>query len=230
MTWLRRLLEKLGLYEIALKEVNDQLKPNQRVGIRLDISPHTFITRVEDTKDETVYVAGINEQEVDFSMPVPNQKLELHLFTDKILYKTEVVFKRRIIQPVHMWILSRPVKATSYHERRSSFRLDNVLRVNFRIAGHVLEEEQDAVTRNVSMGGLAVVSEVNLAMGTKLEVRLSDIEDIKLVGEIVWKYQRSFSDKWYYGLKFVEISEEKESLLAKHINKKLGQMRWAGLQ
>lgn len=229
MSLIKKISEKLSLKN-AQHALKGALKPNQQVAVRLDISPHTFITRIESVDDEYIYVAGISNEELDFSLPVPNQKMEIHVFSESMLCKAESTFYRRIHQPVHMWVLEKPKSIKSYKERRRMFRFEHVSDVEFKAATAMLKEQVEAVTKNISIGGLAIVSPVNLPLGEKIEINLPEIDDIRVMGEVVWKYQRPFFDKWYYGIRFTDADESVENNISNYINEKLRKLKWAGLE
>jgi len=213
---------------ILRKQDNEKadLKPNQQLRIKIGDMPQTFATRVEDVDGEKVCISGISNQELNFSVILPNQKLELFLYTGPFYYKTEAVLKEKVNDPVFVWVLSRPDKFKKYKERRKAFRLDNVVEAAFSVTDALVEEQRKALTTNISVTGLAIASDENLSLHNSINVNLLGAGTIK--GEIVWKYRRPDFDKWFYGVQFVEISETQQESLAQYINEKIGKLRWAG--
>ncbi len=207
------------------------IKPNQRVGIKLESLPNTFITRIEDVDKDNIYISAVTDKELNFSVVLPDEKLEIFVFMDEFYYKNKCVLKKKISQPLPMWVLSKPKKLAAYAERRKAFRLDNVLDASFKVSGGLLKDSSRGLTRNISIGGIAMVSTVDLPLKTGIDVTISGMGEEKTVfaGEIVWKYTRPSLDKWYYGVRFLNIGENKENVLNKYIQERLRSLRWAGL-
>lgn len=213
------------------KKNQDSIVPNQRVGIKIESMPHTFITRIEDVDKDNIYISAISDKEMNFLLPVPNQKMELFIFMDEFYYKNKCILKKKVTHPVPMWVLSKPDKLIAYSERRSTFRMENVLDASFKISSGIIKAVQHGLTKNVSIGGIAMVSTADLPLKTKIDLTVSGIDDVPLTvaAQIVWKYSRPDFDKWFYGVRFLDVDDKKQSQLNKHINERLRSLRWAGL-
>ncbi len=212
---------------LKVKKVPEFL--NKKVHIKLEIFPHTFVTWVEDADKENIYVAGIADKELNGVLPFPGQKIEIYMFLERWVYQFNSLFKRKIEQPIYLWGLARPGQFKKFSDRRESYRIDNVMEIDFIISNNFVKEQKQALTKNISVGGMAFVSAVNLPIETEMQITLPVIEKASFSGKIVWKYQKPYFDKWYYGVKFLEIAEYQKSLLAKYINKRAKGMQWVGL-
>jgi c-di-GMP-binding flagellar brake protein YcgR len=218
-------LQKIGLRRQKQPE-ETFFQPHQNVRVRMDISPKMFTTRVEDIDDEHIYISGISDQELNFSVPLPKQRIELFVFKDNNLYQSEALFKHKVNQPLYLWVLEKPSKSKLVQERRKTFRLDNVVDADFQVLSKVFSSKERGVTQNVSMGGIALVSAVNIPLKTRIEVKLHAIQNVALQGDIVWRYARPFLDKWYYGVKFVDVDDRVRAVLAHYINQRLANLKW----
>lgn len=227
------MLQKIlnAIHDLFSKKGHAAIAPNQRVGIKIESMPHTFITRIEDVDKDNIYISAISDKEMNFSLPLPNQKMELFIFMDEFYYKNKCVLRKKITHPVPMWVLSKPDKLVAYSERRSTFRMENVLDASFKISSGIIKDVNHGLTKNVSVGGIAMVSTADLLLKTTIDVTVSGIGETPLTvtGEIVWKYSRPDFDKWFYGVRFLDVDDKKQSQLNKHINERLRSLRWAGL-
>ncbi len=207
------------------------IRPNQRVGIKIESMPHTFVTRIEDVDKDNIYISAISDKELNFSLPLANQKMELFIFMDEFYYKNKCVLKKKVTHPVPMWVLSKPDKLIAYSERRHTFRLENVLDATFKISSGLINDVKHGLTKNISVGGIAMVSTADLPLKTKIDITVSGMGDgpLTVAAEIVWKYSRPDFDKWFYGVRFIDVDDKKQSQLNKHINERLRSLRWAGL-
>lgn len=202
---------------------------NKKVHIKLEISPHTFVTWVEDADKENIYVAGIADKELNSILPLPGQKIEIYMFSQRWVYQFNSLFKRKVEQPIYLWSLTKPGQFKKFPDRREAYRVDNVIETDFIVSHNLVKEQKQALTKNISVGGLAFTSVVNLPIETEIQITLPAIKEASFLGKIVWKYQKPYFDKWCYGVKFLEVAEYQKNLLAKYINERARGMRWAGL-
>lgn len=214
------------IFQKKKSDLDESLKPSQNIRIKVGNLPQTFATRVEDVDSEKVFISGISNEELNYSVVLPNQKIELFMYIGPYYYKSEAVLKEKMTDPVYIWVLSRPGRFQKYKERRKAFRLDNVVEAPFTLSDDFLRDQKQALTTNVSITGLAIVSRENLPI--RKVIRLSLLQAGTINGMIVWKYRRPDFDKWFYGVHFMNASVEQQEYLSRYINERVGKLRWAG--
>jgi c-di-GMP-binding flagellar brake protein YcgR len=228
MGW-KDLLQKLNVFNKDSDMQVKLLKPTQSIRVRLDVSPNTYITRIEDIDKENIYVSGITDQELNFAVPLAQQKVELYVFSDNLFYRTDTFFKRKIDHPIYLWVLHKPNKLKIHDERRRAFRLDNVIEANIQVSSKLVKQKNNALTKNVSCGGLAMISPANIPLKSKIEISMPAISNVSLPGEIVWKYEKPYADKWYYGVKFIGVDDNMQTVIGHYINQRLKNLKWLGV-
>jgi c-di-GMP-binding flagellar brake protein YcgR len=226
---LQEIINKIN--SLFTKKTHGAIVPNQRVGIKIESMPHTFITRIEDVDKDNIYISAISDKEMNFALPLPNQQMELFIFMDEFYYKNKCVLKKKVTHPVPMWVLSKPDKLIAFSERRGTFRMENVLDATFKVSSGLIKDVKHGLTKNISIGGIAMVSTADLPLKTMIDVTVSGMGEgpLTVTAEIVWKYSRPDFDKWFYGVRFLEVDDKKQAQLNKHINERLRSLRWAGL-
>lgn len=76
------------------------------------------------------------------------------------------------------------------------------------------------VSKDLSSGGVRVVHEEFLAKGKDLKVNINLIDDIAEVkAKVMWCNKTAHADRYYLGLKFMEINDSNKRALRYFINK-----------
>lgn len=112
-------------------------------------------------------------------------------------------------------------------ERRLFKRIDDERYVDFRLLKKMEVNsinEGKAIDRNISAGGLLLLLEEDLPMGTFLELKFDypDGSVVYTIGKVVRKEEIKEGDKTYFGLgiKFTNISTEDQKRIDEMIKKK----------
>lgn len=209
------------------KEVTQlNLKPSQTIRVKVGTLPSTYALRIDRMDAHNLYVTGVYLEELNYAVIMPQEKLQLYLFSDNFYYQADAFLKEKRNHPIYLWVLSRPAVMKQYKERRHAYRLDNVIETSFIADTDAVKMEKQAMTRNVSISGVAIVSEEDLPLHARVDLKVAHVGVIK--GEVMWKYQRSDFNKWYYGIKYVTISEAQQNAISHYINERVGKLRWAG--
>lgn len=113
---------------------------------------------------------------------------------------------------------------TALPERRRFKRVEAHFPVIYKNLVYVTKGcEKGSLSRDVSLGGVRLLNDF-LIESTKvlLEIYLKE-GDIPIIakGEVMWVQKVPFSDKYYVGIKFIEISEASLKRLAVVIGNKL---------
>jgi|GEM_PF-1418052 len=220
---------KKWLNKLASKSSGDvplEVKPHQSVRVKVGTFPNTFGLRIDHVDQQNIYIAGLTLEELNYAVMLPQEKIEMILMSDNFYYKTEAVLKEKRNHPIYLWVLSRPKTMRRFKERRKTFRLDNVVETKFIADSDLAKLEKEALTRNISITGVAIVSEENLSLHSRFDLKLTGFGTLK--GQVMWKYQRPDFDKWYYGVEFVGLTDAQQNALSRYINEKLGRLKWAG--
>ena len=101
---------------------------------------------------------------------------------------------------------SKVISPREPKEKRSSLRLDLALAVEYTLDGRL----KKAVSRNISLGGIRLLTDESLAVGTRLDLRLKNARRDKaclVKAEVVW-VKSSDEKEGYFdaGLKFIEMN------------------------
>jgi c-di-GMP-binding flagellar brake protein YcgR len=210
--------------------VRDVLRPNQTVRLKVGTARVSFNSLIQDIDESHIYISGINDQEMQSHPVFPDEKLSLYVATEKMYYRVEVTFKKKILQPVYLWELALPPKCEVHDERRRAYRLDNVVEAYFNIVSQLfVSQERTGLTRNLSVGGLSMVAPIELAYGSELSLSIPAVGNNVFRGSVMWKFYRPVLDKWNYGIRLEGIAEDKETELTHYIYERMRRLRWAGL-
>jgi len=106
-------------------------------------------------------------------------------------------------------------------ERRKFVRLNINVEINYSIIPH--EEQQETGTKNISAGGICMVSDKPLSIGDTLQLEIKLPEDppsIQVKGKAVWVKQFIATEKhesFDIGVEFINISEENRKRINKYV-------------
>lgn len=141
----------------------------------------------------------------------------------------------RQISPLPIWIIAAPYNIKKI-QQRAFVRIDLSLPVHIKqiVDDQVVEEPIiDAVTKDISGGGVQIATTNQWQTGTKLMVTIDypDIGSLTLKSEVV-RVQQPQPDRvlFWIGIKFLEICEKDRSNIIKLIFKKQLEQRRKGLE
>jgi c-di-GMP-binding flagellar brake protein YcgR len=209
-------------------EIEKRFTPHQHVFLRIPGSTQTYVSRIEDWDQERIFVSGFSDQELGTSCPLPEQKIEFYVLVGDQYLKADVELKEIVDAPLHQWILSKPKTLQPHKDRRRYFRLENVLGALVQEYPDVFEDSEEAVTKNLSAGGMLLISREKFELGTKLVIKLPELIKTRYVGIVVWKSENPKSNRYYYGVKFIQISQDEQDRLSRYISEKLTRDRSLG--
>ncbi|MBM3252824.1 MAG: PilZ domain-containing protein [Candidatus Omnitrophica bacterium] len=112
-------------------------------------------------------------------------------------------------------------------ERRGFKRVEAHLPVIYKNMVYITKScEKGSLSKDISMGGVRLLNDF-VAESTKIlvEIYLRD-DDIPIIakGVVVWAQKIPFSDRYYVGVRFTEISEASLSRLRLYIERKLSKL------
>jgi uncharacterized protein (TIGR02266 family) len=114
-------------------------------------------------------------------------------------------------------------KETDVQERRKYVRLTADVEVRYDVLDTKSHEAMQAVTRNISAGGICLIINEQLPIGTVLQLDIYLPQNqpvIKAKGKIVWiSAFRMANEKERYdaGIEFIEIDEEQRKIIDKYV-------------
>jgi c-di-GMP-binding flagellar brake protein YcgR len=209
-------------------QLEEKFTVRQHVFLRIPGSPQTFVSRIEDWDQEKIFVSGISSQEPGFFTLSPHQKVEFYVLTGDQYLKADVEFKEIIEQPVYMWVLSKPRNFKPHKDRRRFYRLENVITVHIQEYPDVFEEYEQGVTKNLSAGGMLLITKEKFELGAKLVIKLPELVKTHYLGEVVWKNELPKTGRLYYGVRFINISQDEQDRLSRYVSDKLAKDRSLG--
>lgn len=208
------------------------LKVNQRIEIILTSAPgKKFTSRVEgiDSKGLTLAMPMTKGQPVILSS---GSKFSIRLVMDNGAYLFTCVFIDKHLTPIPVWIASMPIEVKRF-QQRAFVRIDTKLPVQWQICTD--EGETPIIsssTKDISGGGVRLISKQAVPLGTKLKVYLDlpDTGKLELLSEVV-RVEQPQSDLpvFWIGTKYLDIAENIRSRIIKFIFKRQLEERQKGL-
>ena len=204
--------------------VNDIFKITQKMEFFVR-DPETqkeriYYSRIEDIHDNALSVTAPYAK--GFYLPRKYKKqFAARVIADDCTY----VFKTMLLQykedPIPLWVISSPVEITRV-QRRNFVRLDIHLNVTLELADPELNGPTlTTITKNLSAGGMGVLLETPLDIGTKVKISLS-LENNNLIeteGEVVRIIPpETEQERYINSIKFTK--EDAREIFAKYIFRK----------
>jgi len=179
-----------------------------------------YNSRIEDMGNESLTIAAPYSQGY-FLNPRLGEKYTVSISAADCSYVFKAALLNYIRQPIPLWEITLPT-ALERQQLRSFVRLDVIL--DIRLEVFTAEKTViDTLTKDVSAGGLRIMINKPIPVGTKLNMFLSLSEDEKLEaeGEVVRIISpEEEHDKYEVAIRFSEIKERIRSRIVKYIFKK----------
>lgn len=210
------------------EQLESTFTSRQHVFLRIPGSSQTYISRIEDWDQDRIYVSGIGSQEPGFCAPSPRQKIEFYVLVGDQYLKADVEFKEIVEQPVYMWVLSKPRSLKPHKDRRRYYRLENVVTALIQEYPDVFQDYGEGVTKNLSAGGMLLITKDKFELGAKVVIKLPELVKTKYLGNVVWKNENLKLGRLYYGVKFVNLSQDEQDRLSRYVNDKLSRDKSLG--
>lgn len=210
-------------------------KINQRVEVALskDYNVQHYTSRIEERLPDRLVLA----MPMSKGYPVlleSNREFYGKVFTDTGVYWFRSVYYNKRMQPLPVWIVSLPYDIKKI-QQRAFVRFDVALPASISFMLSPDQEEPTTiktVTKDLSGGGVQVVSEMPLHLGTKLQVEVEVPEHglVQAVGEVIRVF-RPVSDRklFWLAVKFTDIQENARDKIIRFIFKKQLEQRQKGL-
>lgn len=224
---------KLAVEEVIAITLDNVFKVNRRLEIMLDQHPNEqFNSRIEDTSPQNLTIA----------MPI-RKGYPIHLdrgarfygkvFADGSVYHFQSSLLDKRIYPLPIWIVSLPSDIKKL-QQRAFVRVEAMVPVSIQILTNVNEPSTliNAITKDISGGGLRVVSKKPLKLGNRVQmhIELPESGTIETSAEVV-RVDKPDEDRSLYwiGLRYLGLSEGLRSKIIKFVFKKQLEYRQKGL-
>jgi len=155
------------------------------------------------------------------------------IFDESGVYAFKSTFIDRKMNPLPIWIVSRPFDIEKT-QQRSFVRFDIALPV---LVQYITAEEEEEValnlvTKDLSGGGLQVISNRRIKVGKRVQIKLDCPEygTFEIMGEII-RVQKPQDDRqvFWISIRFIDIQETIRDKISKFIFKKQLEQRQKGL-
>lgn len=198
-------------------------------------------SRIEEVNSDNLVIAMPMSKGYPVMLPRGDNFVAKLIF-EGIVYQFMCTLLSKKVHPLPLWVVSLPFDIKKV-QLRSFVRIASSLPVKLKIvlpetgnpvnAGEVTENpEYSLATKDISGGGIQVVSKYALKPGAKVEVNM-DIPGsgaITSMGEVV-RLQQPQPDNpvFWVGIKFTDIQEKDRSKIIKYIFKKQLEQRQKGI-
>ncbi|SEO80854.1 flagellar brake protein [Propionispora vibrioides] len=201
-------------------------KINQRLTLILPekVSIAECYSRIEDMTPEAMTIAMPMSK--GYPIIIPNGSTVWgRVVENGQVYQFQSTVTGKRISPLPVWILTLPTNITKV-QQRSFVRLDIVLPVKIQVVSEQQDEDaplHDLLTKNISGGGVCLISQDKLKLGTKLNVQLQlpEQEAWTIASDVV-RLDMPQNDRQLYwiGVRFLDIAEPIRNRLIRFIFRK----------
>lgn len=98
-----------------------------------------------------------------------------------------------------------------FSERREHPRVGIAMPVRYRGIRQSSDSAINAITRDISRGGIRILVDEFISVFTRLVVEISIpsvIRPIKVVSKVAWVCKRPYGDQYEVGMQFIDIPQE----------------------
>lgn len=201
-------------------------KINQRLTLILPekVSVAECYSRIEDMTSEAMTIAMPMSK--GYPIIIPNGSTVWgRVVENGQVYQFQSTVTGKRISPLPVWILTLPANITKV-QQRSFVRLDIVLPVKIQVMPNEHDGDvpfTDLLTKNISGGGVCLITQDKLKLGTKLNVQLQLPEqEAWIISSEVVRLDMPQNDRQLYwiGVKFLDIAEPIRNRLIRFIFRK----------
>ena len=207
-------------------------KVNHRLEILVQKEDGTleiYKSRIEETNSENLVVAMPMSKGVPISLR-SGDTFSGRMPSGTLTYQFTSRYIDRQLAPLPVWIISWPYEVTKI-QQRAFVRMDIMLPAFLTVKTNTKNNEQEkinAMTKDISGGGLQLILETPFTLGDKIQVMVSIPESgmVTAVAEVT-RVQKPQSDRplFWVSAKFIDIQEKDRSNIIKFIFKKQLELR-----
>lgn len=162
------------------------------------------------------------------------QNFTAKLILDGKVYQFNSTLLHKVAYPLPVWEISLPKEWTKI-QQRAFVRIRTTIPAKLKTydpASLQFSEPISVLSRDLSGGGMQIVSKHSIEQGTKvqLEIELPDTGPLTFNGQVVRSEQSQTSHSVFWvGIKFQDMSERERSKIIRYIFKKQLDNRQKGL-
>lgn len=193
-----------------------------------------YRSRVEDITADSMVIA----MPMSKSLPVLVPRGEVFFgrtVVNHIAFEFTSTLLAKQVHPIPVWIITIPYNIRKI-QQRAFVRIDVALPVLIKeiVEGEVVEDTViEASTKDISGGGVQIVTDRKWQLGTRLMVTINypEFGPLTLKSEVVRMYQPQPNlAVFWVGVRFLEIGERERGNIIKFIFKKQLEQRRKGLE
>jgi c-di-GMP-binding flagellar brake protein YcgR len=193
-----------------------------------------YTSRIEDIDSGAIYISIPTNK--SFPVPLsPETEIEISFISDKGRFSFKTYVIEKITDKITMLKLSKPTEAYR-KELRKYFRVDCRIKAKIYVIDFDIENGQlsmvknsyTAIIKDISGGGMRVITEAPLKLDQAVEFDLSDELDLQkeVFGKVVKLYEdNDYSSKIEAGIEFISIKENDRDKIIKYVFKRQIELR-----
>lgn len=225
-----------GCYNLQkeVRRINPKiLKVNQRLEILVDSTQQEsakYSSRIEGIADNRLYLAMPMKKGVPVFL-LPGTKFRGRFIAHESAWQFFSTYLDKRIMPVPIWITSLPDELEKV-QLRAHVRIHTVLNAKISVITDNGELPPETVsTKDISGGGMQIVSPAPVNYGAKLRVALDlpEYGGIKAIGEVVRVDRLNDAGVYWIALRFTEIAEKDREKIIKFVFRLQIERRQKGL-
>lgn len=188
---------------------NNSLSVNQSIEIEVKKGPYkgSFPSKIEEINQDNIKVLP-PYQKGEIVPLRKDTRINVFFTGDDAAYKFSSQVIDRIKEQIRLLVINSPEEIVRI-QRRDYFRLDVKKDAKYRELDEEMEIDGEFIetqTVNLSGGGVRLIDESQLSEGDLIEIMIdiSEIEDVKIIGEVQQKYDLPNGEA--VGIEFKEVS------------------------
>lgn len=203
-------------------KLDEVIKINQPLEVRLEYDENRYASRVEDIKNGNLIIA-MPMKKGEPLIPLSGSNFEVNFTSDMGHFKFEAVYKGKDLYPMPVWITSFPEDAKKI-QKREFVRIDLIMpaTIRFETEDKKFTDPVYARVKDISGGGIRLVLHKTLRLGQNIEISI-DLEEgeFKVLSQVI-RIEKPIQDEdiYWVGMKYIDLSERMRGKLIKFIFKK----------
>lgn len=217
----------MGVVKTEMIAPSKVIKVGERVEVSIstDMENNSYSSRIEDYDADEIVMAMPMREGYPI-IPMAGSVVHVTLLTNLCMYRFAAVYLGKKADPIPVWIVSMPREVEKY-QRRQFVRVEVMIPVKMRIeetseeGERVLSEPVPCYSRDISGGGMRIVSKQKFVKGTILQIetgRLPFLGFLNARCEVVRCAKPVSTEEIYWiGVRFLGITPQEQSRLIRFI-------------
>lgn len=199
------------------------LKVGARLTFYLSDAENGVASRIEDISDKKMMVAmPVDDRGVPI-IPSPGEQLVCRMAGQGCYYQFRTVYQDKGRHPIPVWFVSRPESVEKIQNREFvRISMDCPIVVRPLDEDGAIGEMIFAKVIDISGGGLAIVNNATLPLGSKAVLELDNIPGVgmlRITGRVVRcaRVEAAGGNVYHVGFQFLDMSRQHQNKLVKFI-------------